>query len=86
MQKDMSEQILNSSALFIKPSFMKGVARGVDLFGQLDHYNYSQTDEEADSKAVNRDWIVVGCDLDNAIKQYEQENPEQAAAYRTANI
>jgi hypothetical protein len=33
---------ISSSSLFTNPSFTKGTARVVDLFGQLDEYNEIQ--------------------------------------------
>ncbi|HLD26368.1 MAG TPA: hypothetical protein VJB63_00200 [Patescibacteria group bacterium] len=53
------------------PSFWKGTARVLDLFGNLDVYNYSNNEEEADFNALKRDWEIVGQDLFSAIKQYE---------------
>lgn len=63
----------NSSPLVLQPSFLKGVARVVDLFGQLDEYNYSSSNDEADSKALKRDWFITGEDISSSMKQYGQK-------------
>ena len=60
-----------SSNLFNKPSFLKGVARTLDLFGKLDVYKYSANEQEADFNALKKDWEIVSEDLWNAIKKYE---------------
>ena len=64
---------LNSSALFTRPSISKGSSRVVDLFGYLDEYNYSKTEEEADLKALTRDWKIVGLDIHKAMGAYGKE-------------
>jgi len=66
-------KFLNSSALFTNPSFWKGTARVVDLFGGLDNYNYKNTEAEADLESLKRDWNVVGLDMAEAIGIYEKE-------------
>ena len=64
---------VKSDFLFAQPSFASGAARVLDLFGQFDEYNRSETPEEADAKAIASDWIVVGQDLADAIEQSESE-------------
>ena len=73
MRKYKSMQLTTSyfSNLSHVPSFWKGTARVLDLFGNLDVYNYSNNEEEADFNALKRDWEIVGQDLFSAIKQYE---------------
>lgn len=66
----MSNLFINSSSLYTDPSFFKGMARVVDLFGSLDEYNYKTTEAEADNEALKRDWFIIGKDLFNAIKTY----------------
>ena len=66
----MRKQTINSSGLFNYPSFQKGLSRVFDLFGNIDIYNYSDSDDEADYNALKSDWKLVGCDIKNAIKNY----------------
>jgi hypothetical protein len=60
---------VKSDFLFAQPSFASGVARVLDLWGQFDEYNTSATGEEADTKAIACDWMVVG---DDFLKAYRQ--------------
>ena len=61
-----------STFLFARPSFIGGVARVMDLGTTLQIYNESKTEEEADTKAIKKDWETVGEDISNAIKKYER--------------
>jgi hypothetical protein len=56
--------------LFADPSFASGAARSLDLWGQFDAYNESESGEEADAKAIAADWILVGEDIQAAIEHY----------------
>ncbi len=60
-----------STNLLRQPNFFKGFSRVFDLFGKLDNYNYSETEEKADFNALRKDWEMIGEDLLNAIKKYE---------------
>jgi len=64
---------LQSSPLYTKPSVSKGIARTLDVFGTLNEYNTQETEEEADTLALERDWKIVGIDLHNSIENYEKE-------------
>jgi len=60
--------------LFTYPSFLEGVGQLVDVTGSLNRYKTTDTDPEADTKALKSDWEAVGSDLRTAIKEYgEQE-------------
>lgn len=63
----------NSSFLFARPSFIEGMARVMDLGGTMQIYNESKTEEEADSKALKKDWQAVGNDILSAINTYESK-------------
>lgn len=73
----MGDVVKKTSALFIQPSFWRGTARVMDLFGTLTRYNTYPTAQEADRRAMKRDWEVVGQDLKNAIKEYESKLPRK---------
>lgn len=65
-----------STNLFTIPTFLKGSARIIDLFGSLDDYNYSVTETEADLTAIGGDWICVGHDITKATENYDKSiNP-----------
>jgi hypothetical protein len=63
---------VKSDFLFAQPSFASGAARVVDLWGQLDAYNDSESGMEADAKAIAADWIVVGDDLVAAMENFHE--------------
>jgi len=69
----MNNSFIFSSQLFTPPSFAKGTARIGDLFGQ-DEYNYESSDEEADIKALERDWSIIGRDISQAMQTYDTAN------------
>lgn len=52
------------------PSFVKGTARTVSIFGGLDEYVTSASPKDADAKAIRSDWEAVGKDLLKAIDTY----------------
>lgn len=64
---DATQTIQRSTDLFSFPSFLKGASRVVDLFGKLDEYKY---DDDADTKALKKDWEVVGQNIKESIDNY----------------
>jgi hypothetical protein len=59
---------MSSTFLFAENSFLTGLARTLDLGAQFDSYNESITPEQADAIALLVDWVMVGGDLQVAIK------------------
>jgi hypothetical protein len=59
--------------LFAQPSFASGAARLVDLGGVFDKYNRSDTERQADERALGSDWATVGADLESALGRAAQE-------------
>ncbi len=55
--------------IFVKPTFLRGVARAVDIGGILsnDAFVLSETPAEADRRALNSDWRAVNRDLNKAM-------------------
>jgi hypothetical protein len=70
---------VQSDFLFAQPSFASGAARLMDLWGQFDYYNQSDTPAEADAKAIASDWLIVGQDLSGAIEYVHDESELQVA-------
>ncbi len=64
---------VRSDFLFAQPSFASGVARTLDLWGQFDGYNRSETPAEADARAIASDWLAAGQDIFDAMEQQESE-------------
>lgn len=60
-----------SDFLCARPRRLFGAARVLDLFGMFTVYNQSATPPEADAKATFSDWIMVGRDIQDAIRFYE---------------
>ena len=58
--------------LYSMPSFLKGVARLIDPFNELDQYNKCATGQEADYYALLSDWLSVGDDIEYAIGEHEK--------------
>ncbi|MGO9410975.1 MAG: hypothetical protein ACLQCB_09510 [Spirochaetia bacterium] len=52
-----------SDFLFIRPSFLNGMAKAIDVTASMDDYNISPTPEEADARALHADWQEIGRDL-----------------------
>ena len=59
--------------LFARPSFIEGVARIWDFGNGLNRYNASDSEKEADAKALYADWLMVGEDIKKGMEVYEQQ-------------
>lgn len=59
--------------LFSRPSFLEGMARTLDIGSNLNSYNTSRTEKDADAKAICSDWCMVGQDMAKALKHGKQE-------------
>ena len=75
-------KFISSSALFTAPSFLKGTARVVDMFGTINDYNYKETEAEADLESLKRDWSIIGIDIANEIGIYEKEDTDDSTSPR----
>ena len=55
--------------IFVRPGFLRGAARALDISGMLgrEAFVISPTELEADSRALESDWRVVGRDLNAAL-------------------
>ena len=75
----LSAVSMSSDFLFVMPSFLHGLGSVIDVGGTFEagNYNISTTPKEADIRAMASDWLVVGSDLDSAIKAVAAE-PELA--------
>lgn len=59
--------------LFPKTSFFVGMGSAFNLFGNYYKFNSSKTSLEADYKAIESDWGIVGQDIEKAIKNVKKE-------------
>ncbi len=64
---------MRTEFLFAMPSWLSGAARSLDLAGQFDEYNDSQTTEAADARALFCDWRIVGESLVDAMRTFRRE-------------
>ena len=55
-----------ASTLFVMPSFLRGAAKSIDLWGLLDDFRYSNTEQEADEKSIERDYYIAMSNLSEA--------------------
>ena len=62
-----------SDFLFPQPSFLQGIGSVFNISGIFFDYNYSSSDQEADSRAIASDWGVAGEDLKVAISKFQKE-------------
>lgn len=55
--------------LFATPSFARGVGTIFNIWGNYYDYNISKTPQEADFRAIESDWGMVGQDIKNAFEK-----------------
>lgn len=70
--------------LFARPSFMRGIAKILDMGSTGKIYNSSESEAEADYKALLSDWNVTGNDMREAMNDYQKRNKKElkAAGFR----
>jgi len=49
------------------PSFLSGIARIFDIGATFNDYNKSDNPFEADYKAIQSDWMMIGKDIENSM-------------------
>lgn len=59
--------------LFPRPSIIQGVGSIINIAGNHFHFNYSKTEEDADSNAIENDWGMVGNDILVATKSIKKK-------------
>lgn len=62
---------MKSTNIFRAPSFLKGFARTLDLFGKLDSYKYST---DPDSELIKKDWNIIAKDLKDSLNRYGKKS------------
>lgn len=63
-----------SDFLFPKSSVITGMGTIINIWGNFYTFNSSQTPEEADKKALECDWGMVGKDIKDAAEKSIQPN------------
>ena len=71
--------------LFARPSIWQGIGSIADVWGTRWPYNYSDSETEADLRALRCDWVTVGNDLRlaMAVKDDELATEPQLALFGT---
>ena len=64
--------------LFANPAFLTGVGSVLNIAGRHFTFNYSDSDNEADSRALESDWSIIGQDIQNAAHKLNQKIVELA--------
>jgi hypothetical protein len=64
----MSKKKYRTDFLFPRSDFFIGMGSVFNMYGNYFKFNYSLTEEEADSKAIEYDWAITGQDIEDAIK------------------
>lgn len=57
-----------TNILYPKQSFLTGAMSNLNLFGISTTYNVSNSEDEADAKALYSDWLTIGNDIRNVIQ------------------
>ncbi len=69
----MNNDDYKTDFLFGESSFLDGMGSVLNISGQNFDYNTSSTPQEADAKALQNDWGVIGQDITEAISTIEHE-------------
>jgi len=64
-------KIYRTDYLFVNTNFIIGAGSVLNLGGNYFEFNRSRTPEEADARAIESDWGVVGNDIRAAIEEYK---------------
>jgi hypothetical protein len=59
--------------LFTDPGVLSGWAAILDMAGTLNVYNESRSGQDADERAIASDWAIVGKDIQNAVKHFDEK-------------
>ena len=62
--------------LFADSSFLTGAATIGNLPGNFYQFNSSETETEADLKAIRCDWKMIGRDLEIVFSKFGKDNPQ----------
>lgn len=60
--------------LLPKNDFWIGFGSVLNIAGNYFDYNYSNSDNDADRKALFSDWFMVGNDFNKSKEKFEKEN------------
>ena len=55
--------------LYATPTFVSGMGRVIDLGATMTVFNSSDSEAEADAKAIYNDWLAIGNDMREAMEK-----------------
>lgn len=64
----------NSKYLFPRTSLLVGAGSVLNIFGNYFSFKSYNSDSEADYKAIESDWKVIGFDIENSTNDFAQKN------------
>ncbi len=59
--------------LYPTPDFITGAGSVINIAGNYFTFNYSESDHEADCRAIRSDWEVIGHDITEAITDLQSD-------------
>lgn len=69
----MFKRVLRTDFLFSKASWLIGAGSIFSLAGNYYSFNLSVSGAEADRRALEADWNMVGLDLEKSLAAYEEQ-------------
>lgn len=69
----MLKRMLRTDFLFSKVGFLMGAGSIFNLAGNYYSFNASASGAEADRRALDSDWNMVGLDLEKSLSQYQSQ-------------
>ena len=65
--------------LLSKPDFLSGLASVLNISGHLPRMYRGRDPYQADFEAIYGDWLMIGQDIENVMRRYEEKYAEQLA-------
>lgn len=75
----MNKRRLKYKTNFLLPKndFLVGLGSVLNIAGSYFEYNYSESEKEADLKAMYSDWENIGNDIRKSTEKFEKENKDK---------
>ncbi len=67
-------------------SFYLGMGTVLNISGNYFDYNYSDSQFEADARALENDWGVVGNDINKSLREFENDYNEAKSTQLALNF
>ena len=67
------EKLFQTDFLFPTPTKLQGLGSVLNIWGRYHIFNISRTGEEADARAIQNDWGIVGQDIQAVLDRLEEE-------------